>query len=254
MRRFLICSGVHARPECLELLRKLVDRRRPDAVLFAGGVLASVRQFGQEASPWGLRREDAIFLDRFFETLGRLDVFCAVIPGPRDCPLDEFLRLGMHAEIEYRGVHLAHATLLEQKDLALCGVGGCLSAAGAHELETCSRTMIEYHLRSLWTSTRPYKTALITFPCTGRLGGAECEEFVGELIDSYHPQLFVVAGPLSTRGVRRVAHTTVVTPGNLSEGSAAWVDRDRPRGDQAELLEFRDDLANTFAAGNVAAN
>ena len=55
MRRFLVCGGVHSQLECLTLIEKTVTQRRPDAVLFAGGVLGPTRQYVDKTSPWGTR-------------------------------------------------------------------------------------------------------------------------------------------------------------------------------------------------------
>ena len=149
----------------------------------------------------------------------------------------------MHAEIEYPGVHVVHATLLERGDTAVCGMGGSLSASDSYELEVSSRTLVEYHLRPLWTLTRPYKVVLLRSPCTGRRGGPEYAEFAAELADSFHPQLFVLGSTDSAASVRRVAHTLIVNPGHLSQGAAVLVDRDRPRGEQVEILgEHRESL------------
>ena len=58
----------------------------------------------------------------------------------------------------------------------------------------------------------------------------------GDLIDSYHPTLCVVAGTTERRGSQRIAHTLVVNPGRLADGSVAWLDWNRSRGEQVEIL------------------
>jgi Icc-related predicted phosphoesterase len=239
MRHLLVCGGVGGRAKGLDWLRQVVEVRRPDAVLFAGGVLNGVRQYAACGSTaWGLAREDALFIEHFFEVLGGLGTFSAVIPGPGDTPVEDFLRMGMHAELEFPKVHLVHAGLVEQGDTAVCGVGGRLCDGPAGEIDVCSRTLAEYHLRPLWTSTRPHRVLLLACPPAGPLGGDDGSSLVGDLIDSYHPGLCVVGGPNERRGARRMARTLVVNPGHLAQGCAAWVDRSRPVGEMVELLDL----------------
>ena len=89
MRRFLVCSGVHGRIESLEWLHKAVRQRRPDGVLFAGGVLDRERTYAPTSTTcWGHTRSDTFFLKGFFDSLGGLGVFTAIIPGALDAPLD----------------------------------------------------------------------------------------------------------------------------------------------------------------------
>jgi Icc-related predicted phosphoesterase len=240
MRRFLVCGGVHGRPWGLDVLRRAAGQRKPEAVLFVGGVLGGLRQYAARGStPWALTHEDALFVERFFETLGELGVFAGVIPGPADTPLEEFLRIGMHAEVDFPGVHLAHATLISMGDLAVCGIGGRVGNGAVYDADTCSRVQVEYHLRSLRAARQPHRVLLLAAPPTGALGGADGSALVGELIDSLHPSLCAVGGPDGGRGSQRVARTLVVNPGHLAEGSAAWVDLGRPAAEAVEFLDLR---------------
>lgn len=240
MRRFLLCSGVQGRPKSLEWLRHAVSRRQPDGILFAGGVLDTARHYVPKAtSEWGLTREDAVFIEHFFETLGQLGVFAAVIPGPVDTPVEDFLRMGMHAEIDYPNVHVVHATLVEKGDIAVTGVGGCISENSVTDPATCSRTFAEYCLRSLWTARQPHKILLLANPPTGPLGGDKGSALTGDLVDSYHPRLCVVGGSSERRGTQHVASTLVLNPGHLAEGWAAMLDWNRAADDQVEFLNLR---------------
>jgi Icc-related predicted phosphoesterase len=250
MRRFLVCSGVHSRPRCLDWLRQVVARRRPDGVLFAGGVLDTARHYApRTTTEWGLTDEDARFLEQFFETLGHLGVFSAVIPGPVDTPVEDFLRIGMHAELEYPGVHLAHATLVEKGDIAVSGMGGCISEGAATDPTMCSRTLAEYHLRSLATAKQPRKILLLATPPIGLLGGKEGSSVINDFIDSYHPSLCVVGGPSGRRGTQRIASTLVLNPGHLAESWAAWLDWNRPVEERVEFLNVPDLVSGVVSSG-----
>ena len=124
MRRFLLCSGVYGKKAAIEGLRRLATDRRPEAVLFAGGILSSQRRAVPcSTGLWGLTPEDERFAIEFGAALGALGVFSAVIQEPNFVPEDQFCRLAMAVELEFPNVHVAHATLVEAHDVAVCGLG-----------------------------------------------------------------------------------------------------------------------------------
>jgi Icc-related predicted phosphoesterase len=225
----------------LAWLRQAVESWRPEGILFAGGVLHPARRNApRTATEWGMTSEDALFLERFLETLGLLGVFSVVIPGRVDTPLEHFLRLGMHAEMEFPSVHLAHATLVERDGIAVCGMGGCIHDWTVGEMDTDSRAVAEYHLRPLWTAKQPRTILMLANPLTGPLGGDEGSTVTDILIDSYHPSLCVVGGPSQRRGAQGFASTLVINPGHLADGWAAWLDWNRAADQQVEFLNLRD--------------
>jgi hypothetical protein len=234
---FLLCSGVHGQARGLDWLRRVVETRRPDGILFAGGVLPLERCYKPKVTLWGMTRADAEFVERFFRTLGDLGVFSAVIPGAGDTPLEEFLRLGMHAEVEFPAVHLAHATLAVRDGLAVTGLGGWVSEGSACELDCCPRTLALYHLRALLGANQPHRVLLLARPPAGPLGGLDGSRLSAELIDSLHPSLCVVGGGSEGAAVCQVAHTLVVNPGFLADGRAAWLDWRRGAEQRVELLD-----------------
>src|SRR5262249_7227075 len=164
-----------------------------------------------------------------------------------DSPLPDFLRMGMHAEVEYPGLHLVHATLVEKGDLAICGLGEGHAPEQFGDSELFTRTMAEYHLRPFAASSRPNKVLLLAAPPPGSLVGDAGCQLSGELLDTYHPRLCVVGGTSERRGWERVARTLTVNPGALAEGWAAWVDWTRPADDQVEILNLRDLEASKIA-------
>ena len=249
MHRFLLCCGVNGNPAALDGLSRAVSASQPDGVLFAGGVLSPKRQFSARSSTfWGMTSEDLRFVECFFEALGQLGVFSAVIPGPEDTPLEEFLRIGMHAEIEFPGVHLVHVTPLEQGDLAVCGLGGLVSGNGCHEADHTPRLLAEYHLRRLWSAKQPHRVLLLPTPPTGKLGGDQGSTFTAELIDSYHPSLCVTSGSSDRRGIEHVGETLVVNPGALADGWAALLDWEYPADSRVEFLNLHDPAQMRIAA------
>lgn len=233
MRRFLVTGRIYGREAALRRLEEAARRWRPDAILFVGGVLPP-------ASRGERSREEAEFLERFFQAAGRLPARTVVIPGPSDAPLRTFLRLGMNAEVEYPGVRLAHATFLAEGDWAVAGIGGELTPSedsGAPVVRH-SHTTAAYVLRPLWNTKPSLKALLLGVPPAGRLGGPEGNPIVSELLHTGHPHLCAVGGPQETRGFERAAHTTVINPGELAQGSAAWVDLNRPAGERVRILDL----------------
>jgi hypothetical protein len=250
MNTFLLCSGVHGEDRGLHAVRLLVEVRRPDGILFAGGVLPVGRRYGPKITLWGMTREDSIFVERFFATLGGLGVFSAVIPGAEDTPLEEFLRLGTCAEVEFPSVHVVHANPATRDGMAVAGLGGWISEGAACELDCCSRTLAKYYVRPLSAATQPHKVLLLPRP-PGAAGKPGTSLLSAELIDSLHPHVCVVGDGNEAPPVQRVAHTLVVCPGSLAQGRAAWLDWRRPPADRIQLLD--DGTAQALAATPITA-
>jgi hypothetical protein len=231
MRRLLLAGHLDGQAEALARLQTLVQERRPDGVLFAGGILGgNTASYAEKLKQW----EDS--LDGF----GKLGVFTAVIPGAMDAPLRELLWLAKDAEVEHPNVHAAHAWLFEQGDVAVCGLGGELTETeDRSEDRLCyARASAEYFLRALWQAEQPYKVLLLSVAPPGQLGGEEGNRICGDFIDSYHPSLCVVVGTTERRGFQQIAHTLVVNPGRLADSSVGWLDRNRSGGEQVEFLRL----------------
>jgi len=239
MHRFLLCAGVDGNPQALGWLRQVVDARRPDGVLFAGGIVNPDRHCAAKLTPWSLAAKDSTFAEQFFTALGRLGVFCAVIPGPAGEPMDEFFRLAIEAELAFPNVRFAHATLIEEGGVAVCGLGGGISEDTLSGCECSTRPAAKYFLRPLWRTEQPRKVLLLSSPPPGPLGGSKGNALVGDLIDSFHPDLCVVDGASERRGSQRIANTLVVNPGRLADGWAAWLDWGQPGEKGLELVNVK---------------
>jgi Icc-related predicted phosphoesterase len=239
IRRLLMFSGVHGNADCLSWLTRVVQARCPDALLFAGGILPLCRASNGDTSPWGLNREARRFIEDFFATLGKLGVFTAVIPALAGESLEELVRPAMQAELRYPHVHVVHATLVQENGLVVCGLGAVLAEERLLGIDCCSRPVAEYFLRPLWTAQAPRKVLLLPKPPPGKLGGAQGDPLVADLLDSFHPDLCVVAGSSALRGSARYGHTLVVNPGCLAEGWAAWLDWSRQGAEEVEMLHLR---------------
>lgn len=237
MRRLLLCSGVYGKRRGIEALRCFAAERRPDAILFAGGILSLERHMASHSSSdCGLTLEDQQFIHDFTRTLGDLAIFSAVIPGPNFVPLDEFFRLGMAAELEFPHLHVVHATLVEEQDLAVCGLGVAIAEEALNREDSYSRIRANYFLRPLRTSVKPRKVLLLPEPPPGTLGGPEGNNVIGDIINGLRPSVCVVAGQTERRGQEWIANTLLVNPGSLADESAALLDWDRRGNNQVEFL------------------
>jgi hypothetical protein len=239
MQKLLLCAGVHSQSAALDFLQEVVAERHPDGILFAGGILKPDRECGSASSLWGLTPADARFVETFFRTLGRLRVFSALIHGPAGVPLEEFVRPAMQTEMLFPNVHCVHATLIEEKGMALCGLGGTLSDQPLIGIDWYSRGLAEFFLRPLAWSPQPRKVLLFAAPPPGPLGGLDGNPLIGDLIDTFHPNLCVVAGSSARHGAQRIGHTLVVNPGCLADGWLAWFDGHRPAAERVEFIRDR---------------
>jgi hypothetical protein len=247
MRRFLVCSGVYGQAEALDRLDALLHQRRPEGLLFAGGVLSRPRECTPTSTTeFGYTKEEAAFVERFFATLGRSGVFSAVVPGVFDAPLDQFLRLGMAAELEYPRLHLVHATPVVEGDVAVFGLGACIDGYTDTDIGYYSRTLAEYYFRPLWTVRQPRTVLLLAEPPESWHGDAENRRLADALIATYHPRVCIFGNPRERQGVERLASTLVINPGALADRRAAWLDWDRHAEHQVEFL----DLGATAAESN----
>jgi hypothetical protein len=180
--------------------------------------------------------EDELFLHEFAAALEGLGAFSAVIPGANFVPMDQFYRWGIAVELNFPHVHMVHATLLEERDLAVCGLGVIVAEEALMREDSYSRARALYFLRTLQRSVRPHKVLLLPEPPPGVLGGPEGNCILGDIIDGVRPSVCVVAGRTERRGVQRIASTLVVNPGSLIDNSAALLDWDRTGDDQVEFL------------------
>jgi hypothetical protein len=150
--------------------------------------------------------------------------------------MDQFYRWGMAVELEFPPIHMAHATLVEEQDLAVCGLGVSIAEELLMREDCYSRIRALSFLRPLRMSVKPRKVLLLPEPPPGLLGGSEGNSVIGELIDGLRPSLCVVAGRTERRGLQWLASTLLVNPGSLAAESSALLDWDRSGNDQVQFL------------------
>ncbi|HZZ82237.1 MAG TPA: hypothetical protein VFE62_27310 [Gemmataceae bacterium] len=237
---FLIIGGLNGHSEALRSLPGIVRDLTPDGLLFAGGIFpedaTEVVRFVCECEYY--TEQGAVFMDRFFATLGSLGIFSAVIPGVFDAPLDEFLTRGMAAERRHPELHIVHVTPAQKGDVAIFGLGGCISDQTSTNTGYYSRSLAQYYLRPLLTCKLPRKILLVSDPPESWQGELGDQRLADALIAAYHPEV-CVAGRRSVKNpIERIGETLLVHPGDFSAGSAAWLDLDLPMDDRAKLLHF----------------
>ncbi len=232
MRKFLVCGGFYGSDKALEYLREAVNEYSPDGILVVGGIMPPTDRADEHTR--------LQYLERLFKLLGDTNIHAAVIPGTSDVPLHRFLGFAVNAEVDFPHVHVVHGTLDEEKDIAICGVGG--NFAQAEDIRSPSlvyaKNTAEYLLRGLLRAEQSRKIMLLGQAPPGPLGGDQGSEVVGELINTFHPDLCAVLGPTSNRGYQRIAHTFVVNPGSITEGAAALVDWTKPVEQQVQMLDL----------------
>lgn len=240
LQRFLVVSGINGQAEALLRLQALVRDRRPDGLLFAGGVLPHGENDAANFDSACYANEGTLFVERFFATLGSLDVFSAVIPGVFDAPLDDFLRLGMAAEVEHPKIHLVHVTPVEEGDIAVFGLGACITDYTSTDIGYYSHTLAHYYLRPLCSAKKPWKVLLLSDLPECWRGELANERLVADaLTATYHPSVCVLGRPCATGRIERIGETLLIHPGYFADGCAAWLDLGRPRDEQAQLLDLR---------------
>jgi Icc-related predicted phosphoesterase len=240
MQRFLIISGLNGLDEALLRLQTVVREKRPDGLLFAGGVLPHEGKDVTDFDSERYTKEGTLCVERFFSALGSLGVFSAVIPGVFDAPLDDFLRLGMAAEVEYPKIHLVHVTPVEEGKIAVFGLGGCVTEYTSTGIGYYSRTLANYYLRPLCVAKQPRKLLLLSDLPQGWRGDVVNEQRVADVLTStYHPTVCVLGSPGGKGRIERIARTLLIHPGHIADGCAAWLDLGLQGDDQAKLLDLR---------------
>lgn len=237
MKRFLVFAGLDGDLDALKVAEQYIAEKKPDAILFAGGVGREDLVSSNKHSD--ITPEQTELYHAWFKWLGQQNIPAMIVAGKYDVPLEDYLRAGMNAESEYGTVHLVEGSVWEHQDVAVGGAGGELTerTTSLYPVHRMSRTMAEYALRDLAKSDASLKIMLLAEPPQGKLGGEAGADLAGELIDSFHPSLAVVSGPTSSRGVDRVAKTYIINPGHLADGSAAWVDWSKAGDDRIEFLD-----------------
>jgi hypothetical protein len=85
MNDFLACAGINGDEKSVKKLVELANSRKPNTILFAGGIAKTDSDLSQKRN----------FMAKCLEVLGKSGHQIILIPGPHDSPLGEFLRLAI---------------------------------------------------------------------------------------------------------------------------------------------------------------
>jgi Icc-related predicted phosphoesterase len=216
MNNFVACAGLFGDVGVLTDFVSFIKAKKPDAILFAGGIMQPDRS--QE------HRMD--YMARFIEAIGKTGCKMAMIPGPYDAPLSDYFRMSLNFEVVYPNICSVHATPVVWHDTIIGGFGGNITESEESSLDIIKSSHItaEYYLRNLWNASESIKVLLISEPPPEKLSGTRGNPIIKEIINNYRPTLCIAGGKTGDWGHDTGGPTTVVNPGALKDGAAAWVD------------------------------
>lgn len=217
MNTILVCAGVYGDNAALEELVALAESRKPDCILFAGGIIA----------PESKGTERARFFVRFLAALGGASPFSLVIPGTHDTPLTEYMRAAITSETVSPHVFSAHAVPVIQQDVAVLGLGGSITDTedSQHPSITYSHTTAEYFFKTFLHLTSSIKIMMLheIYP-----------NLMSEFLKTYRPFICVKGGDANYSS-EVLPHTLRVNPGHLIKHSAAWITRQERKVEKIDL-------------------
>lgn len=241
-------SDYHGAYEGLEDFERVIRKESPDLLLFIGDIL----KFGPRALEFASAREEKRVPDRdraevvadvataaeeyrrFFEFLGGLDRFVAVIPGNLDAPRRQFMRAATEFEGEYNNLRVLHRLWAQVGDVAIAGFGGEISENVNEDyfMDIYPREAVLYCFKEMGYVDAPHKLFMIHTPPVARFGAVETHKLgsriVNQVIERYGPELVLVAHDHKAKGQTNVGEAVVVNAGPFNEGNYAVIERLRP--------------------------
>ncbi len=217
-RKVLALANLAGQHDYLERVVKLIPDLDVDALMLIGNLAGS-----------GTKNED---YRTTFKILGRAPVPSFYIPGPRDAPVEVYLREAYNIEIVFPYLHGVHGSFaFAPGHVLVAGMGGEILDRD-HGREEVARLAypaweVEYRLKVLRELKDYQKVFLFThMPTHKGLHEAGSEE-LAELIKTHNPRLVIVYDPGFSRSVlkhERLGKSLVVVPGSLAEGDFSVVD------------------------------
>jgi uncharacterized protein len=212
-----------------------MSEQRVNRILCAANPRGSVEAIEQMLATAGERRADAITLaGNIGDDDGGRDVLRALsraqlpvywVPGPRDAPVDRYLRDALNIEIACPLLHCVHGTFAYASGgVLVAGMGGEISDDPEEPRQEQTRLRyprweVEYRLKVLQEITKYNQLVLLfTTPPAHKRLSAGGSEVVTELVNTFRPRLVVCAGE---RGVEIIGRSLTVSPGDLRDGHYA---------------------------------
>ncbi len=245
--KILGLSDMRGHADYLPRLPELVQEVRPDLIVFTGNALraearmaewerarAEDRQPSRDAPGVRLEEEqDARIYELLFDTLGKLNVPVAVIPGVLDSPKGRYLRAVLHHESIFPTFHSVHGSFMmaPERSYIVAGFGGLVTEHDSEDyfMHVSPRWEVEYYLKFL-NEMEQERILLFHTPPEG-LDGRLDEKgsaIINELIKTYRPRFVFSGGSLEMQTKQLVGDSLVILPGGLDRGNYAVLDtRDR---------------------------
>ncbi len=197
---------------------KLVPDLDVDAIVVVGDLAGSGNKAEQYRS--------------LFKALGRAPVPSFYVPGPRDAPVEEYLREAYNMEIVFPYLHSVHGSFsFAPGHVLVAGMGGEIHDEEAKRDEQISLSYpaweAEYRLKVL-NELKDYQKIMLFSRMPAHKGLHEAgSEALAELIKTHNPRLVVAYDEGYQGSVLKhewLGKSLVVVPGSLAEGDFSIVD------------------------------
>jgi Icc-related predicted phosphoesterase len=162
-----------------------------------------------------------------FKALGKTGLSSYWIPGPRDAPIEHYLREAANLEVVFPFLHGVHGSVAFAGGHVLCGGhGGEISDDPDAQRDETARLSYprwepEYRLRLLRELDEHQLVMAFCTPPAHKGRDIPGSDVVAELVATHRPRLVVCCGEPSAELIGR---STVVAPGRLADGCYAIAD------------------------------
>jgi len=217
-RKVLTLARLEGQLDHLERAVELIPDLGVDALVLVGDLAGA-----------GTKTDD---YRKAFKILGRASVPSFYVPGPRDAPVEDYLREAYNLEIVYPYLHGVHGSFaFAPGHVLIAGMGGEI-ADGDRGREEVTRLVYpaweaEYRLKVL-RELKDYQKVFLFARMPAHKGLHESgSEELAELIKTHNPRLVVAYDPGFTGSVLKhewLGKSLVVAPGSLAEGDFTVVD------------------------------
>ena len=240
----LVIGDLQGNLEFLGKLTEVIPQIRPHMILFTGGITkgtARLREFEkalqEKRHPDRFRpeileeeKEDLMLYERFFDSLGNLDLPVYTVPGRMDAPLHRYEKAARDHEITFPKIRSVHQGFAFFHEYEIVGLGGEITEHDREDffILRYPRWEAEYSLKFVF-DLKPRQLLMLfhTPPRSGEfdlVGGRYIgSEVVTDLIKTFNPR-YAFVGTLPTPRKGWVGDTLVVAPGALAQGYYAVVD------------------------------
>ena len=216
--KILALASLEGRHDYLERTVKLIPNLDVDALVLVGNLAGS-----------GAKADD---YRKAFKILGQAPVPSFYVPGPRDAPVQEYLREAYNIEIVYPYLHGVHGSFaFAPGHVVIAGMGGEIVDRDP-EREEATRLAypaweVEYRLKVL-RELKDYQKVFLFAHMPAHKGLHEAGSVeLAELIKTHNPRLVVAYDPGFAGSVVKhewLGKSLVVAPGSLAEGDFTVVD------------------------------